>query len=112
MNADVAEANVNRLWTLAGTSIAIFTFLLFFLYPRYSSGSIDPYLFQIALTIIGFAIFSFVFSALYFYSITLAPPIGTLKLASYRQRAETLFVVGSAFYCWTLASSYSQLDFN
>src|SRR5260370_42019735 len=52
MSLDLANSNVNRNITLAGTSVAIFTFLLFFLYPRYSSGDIDPILFQFTLAII------------------------------------------------------------
>jgi len=46
MSLDIANSNVNRNITLAGTSVAIFTFLLFFLYPRYFSGEINSILFQ------------------------------------------------------------------
>ena len=42
MADDLAAANVNRSYQLAASSIAIFTFLLFFLYPRFVSGDIDP----------------------------------------------------------------------
>jgi hypothetical protein len=52
MSLDIANSNVNRNLTLAGTSIAIFTFLLFFLYPRYSSGEINSILFQLTLSVI------------------------------------------------------------
>ncbi len=62
-----AETLVNRGIGLAGTCLAIFTFILFFLYPRYASGEINPWLFQASLTAIVLAIFSFIFSALYFY---------------------------------------------
>ncbi len=62
---------MSRVATIVGTSIAIFTFLLFFLYPRYSSGEIDPILFQITLVVIGLAIFSLVFAGLYFYTLLL-----------------------------------------
>lgn len=41
MSLDIANSNVNRNITLAGTSVAIFTFLLFFLYPRYLIGEIN-----------------------------------------------------------------------
>jgi hypothetical protein len=41
MGDDLAEANVNRSDSLAATSIAIFTFILFFLYPRFESGEIN-----------------------------------------------------------------------
>jgi hypothetical protein len=34
MGDDLAAANVNRSYSLAATSIAIFTFTLVFLYPR------------------------------------------------------------------------------
>jgi len=51
--------------TLVGTSIAILTFLLFFLYPRSLSGEVNPALFQTTITVILAAIFSFGASALY-----------------------------------------------
>src|SRR6266516_2274215 len=46
MSLDIANSNVNRNITLAGTSVAIFTFLLFFLYPRNSSGEVSSILFR------------------------------------------------------------------
>ncbi len=94
MSTDVAEGNVNRTWAMAGTSIAIFTFTLVFLYPRFSSGAIDPILFQIALTVIGFSIFSFVFSMIYYYKLTLALSLGIAKPEKFRRKAETLWVIG------------------
>lgn len=90
----VAEANVNRTWALAGTSIAIFTFTLVFLYPRFSSGAIDSVFFQIALTVIGFAIFSFVFSGICYYALTLALSLGSTKAEKFRRSADTLWVIG------------------
>lgn len=67
MGADFAEANVNRSYTLAASSIAIFTFTLFFLYPRFVNGEANPLLFQAAIVVIGLATFSFVFASLYYY---------------------------------------------
>ena len=64
---ELASANVNRSYSLAGTSIAIFTFMLFFMYPRYVSGEIDARLFQTTLVVMGVATFSFVFASLYYY---------------------------------------------
>ncbi len=75
MSLDIANSNVNRNITLAGTSVAIFTFLLFFLYPRYFSGDIDPILFQFTLAIIVSVIFSLVVSATYYYGTTLRTAI-------------------------------------
>ncbi len=79
---------------MAGTSIAIFTFTLVFLYPRFSSGAIDPILFQIALTVIGFSIFSFVFSMIYYYKLTLALSLDIAKPEEFRRKAEQLWVIG------------------
>jgi hypothetical protein len=41
MGNDLAAGNVNRSYSLAATSIAIFTFILFFLYPRFKGGEIN-----------------------------------------------------------------------
>jgi hypothetical protein len=73
---------VNRAGTLVGSTIAVFTFLLFFLYPRYSSGQIDPVLFQVTLTIIVLTILTFSLSGLYYYR------IGVLKLNTAKKRAS------------------------
>src|SRR5215475_2554967 len=40
MREDLAAVNVTRTYTLAASNIAIFTFMLFFLYPRFESGSL------------------------------------------------------------------------
>ena len=47
MGDDIAAANVNRSYSLAATSIAIFTFMLLFLYPRHVSGEANALLFQV-----------------------------------------------------------------
>jgi hypothetical protein len=61
MREDLAAVNVTRTYTLAASNIAIFTFLLFFLYPRFESGRINPLLFQATLIAMGVATFSLVF---------------------------------------------------
>jgi len=43
MADELAAANVKRSYSLAATSIAIFAFVLFFLYPRFASGSVIPF---------------------------------------------------------------------
>ena len=45
MREDLAAVNVTRTYTLAASNIAIFTFMLFFLYPRFESGSLISLLF-------------------------------------------------------------------
>jgi len=61
MGDEVATSNVNRSYSLGATSIAIFTFMLVFLYPRVASGQINALLFQATLVVMGVATFSFAF---------------------------------------------------
>jgi len=82
LDLDLAAANVNRAGTLVGSTIAVFTFLLFFLYPQYSSGRVDPTLFQLTLTIIILTILTFSLSGLYYYR------VGVLKLSKVKKRAS------------------------
>jgi len=89
MNRESANLDVSRIVTLVGTSIAIFTFLLFFLYPRYTSRTIDPYLFQFSLIVIGFAIFLLVIAGLYFYSVALPWPVTGDEAALLRRRGTS-----------------------
>src|SRR6266704_3032239 len=79
LDLDLAAANVNRAGTLVGSTIAVFTFLL---YPQYSSGRIDPTLFQLTLTIIILTILTFSLSGLYYYR------VGVLKLSNAKKRAS------------------------
>ena len=95
MSGDDAGTNVGHSVALAGTSIAIFTFTLGFFEPRLVLlSSVDSTLFQIALTVIGLATFSFVFSGVYFYAVTLVPSHDLAKAAKYRRRADTLWLIG------------------
>ena len=72
MAEDLAVANVNRSYSLAGTSIAIFTFMLIFLYPRFAGGEVGVVPFETALIVMGVATFSFVFASFYYYCASLA----------------------------------------
>jgi hypothetical protein len=60
MSDDLASANVNRTYSLGATSIAIFTFTMIFLYPRYVSGEANPTLFQLTLVVMAASTFSLV----------------------------------------------------
>src|SRR5438046_10394638 len=82
LDLDLAAANVNRAGTLVGSTIAVFTFLLFFLYPQYSSGRIDPTLFQLTLTIIILTILTFSLRGRYYYR------VGVRKLSNAKKRAS------------------------
>src|SRR5881392_320469 len=92
MSLDIANSNVNRNITLAGTSVAIFTFLLFFLYPR--SGEINSILFQFTLAIIVSVIFSLVISALYYYGTALTLTLRPEQTTTIFGKAEAFWLVG------------------
>ena len=94
MSLDIANANVNRNITLAGTSVAIFTFLLFFLYPRYQTGAIDPFLFQFTIAVIVSVIFSLVTSGLYFYSTTVGQMLAQEHPSTIFGKAEGFWLLG------------------
>ncbi len=94
MENETANLDVNRIVTLVGTAIAIFTFLLFFLYPRFSSGEIDPTLFQVSLMVIGLVIFSLVYAGLFFYTLTLPYPRKPTESAAIQRRGDLFWLVG------------------
>jgi len=94
MGDELAAANVNRAYTLAASSIAIFTFLLFFLFPRYSSGEVDGRLYQATLVVMGVATFSFVFSSFYYYCASLGARHAEGLRAAYARRGDRFWLVG------------------
>jgi hypothetical protein len=94
MGDDLAAANVNRSYTLAGTSIAIFTFMLFFLYPRFERGAINPLLFQAALVVMGVATFSFGLASFHYYYSSLGSRIDDAERALYSRRGDRLWLLG------------------
>jgi hypothetical protein len=94
MGDELATANVNRTYSLAAPSIAIFTFMLFFLYPRFASGEINPSLFQATLLVMGVAIFSFVFASLYYYGSSVGGRIDDAERALYSRRGDRFWLLG------------------
>ena len=95
MGDDLAAANANRTYSLAATCIAIFTFVLIFLYPRFASGEVDAWLFQAALVVMGVATFSFVFSSLYYYGSSLGGArIDDAVRAGYARRGDRFWLLG------------------
>jgi hypothetical protein len=95
MRADeVATHNVNRSYSLAATSVAIFTFMLFFLYPRFASGEVNALLFQATLTVMGVATFSFVFASFYYYCSSLGSQIDDVERALYSRRGDRFWLLG------------------
>jgi O-antigen/teichoic acid export membrane protein len=94
MADDLAAANVNRSYQLAASSIAIFTFVMFFLYPRFASGEVDALPFQAALIVMGVATFSFAFASFYYYGASLGGRIGDAERARYAHRADLIWLLG------------------
>jgi len=94
MGDDLAASNVNRSYSLAATSIAIFTFMLIFLYPRFANGEINPLLFQTTLGVMGVATFSFVFASHYYYGSSLGGRIDDAERARYSRRADRFWLLG------------------
>jgi len=94
MADELAAANVNRSYQLAASSIAIFTFLLFFLYPRYASGEVDAFPFQAALVVMGVATFSFAFSSFYYYGASLGGRIDDIERARYSRSGDRFWLLG------------------
>ena len=94
MGDDLAAANVNRSYSLAGTSIAIFTFLLFFLYPRFVSGDVDALPYQATLVVMGVATFSFAFASFYYYGASLGGRIDDAERTRCSHRGERFWLLG------------------
>jgi hypothetical protein len=94
MGDELAAANVNRSYQLAASSIAIFTFLLFFLYPRFASGEVDPVRFQATLIVMGVATFSFAFASFYYYGASLGGRIDAAERAQYSRRGDRVWLLG------------------
>lgn len=94
MRDELAAANVNRSYSLAATSIAIFTFLLFFLYPQFASGAVSALMFQATLVVMGVATFSFVFASFYYYCSSLGSRIDDVEQALYSRRGDRFWLLG------------------
>src|SRR5262245_24357949 len=94
MADELAGANVNRSYMLAASNITIFTFSMFFLYPRFEKGSIDPLLFQCMLGTMGLSTFSLVFAAVLYYGASLNGGVADAERARHKRRADGFWLVG------------------
>ena len=94
MGDELVASNVNRSYSLAATSIAIFTFMLIFLYPRFASGEINAWLFQAMLVVMGVATFSFVFASFYYYGASLRLWLGDAERTVYYRRGDRFWLLG------------------
>ena len=94
MGDELATTNVNRTYSLGATSVAIFTFMLFFLYPRFAGGEINAVLFQATLVVMGVATFSFVFASLYYYGSSLGSRIDDAERTLCSRRGDRFWLLG------------------
>ena len=94
MGNELASANVNRSYSLSAMSIPIFTFMLFFLFPRYESGAVSSPLFQTILIVMGVATFSFAFASFYYYGSSLGARVGVSEQVCYSRRGDRLWLLG------------------
>ena len=103
MGDDLAASNVNRSYSLAATSIAIFTFMLIFLYPRFASGEVKALLFQATLVVMGVATFSFAFASFYYYASSLGGRIDDAERALYARRGDRFWGSDTPYCSWIRA---------
>jgi hypothetical protein len=94
MTDDLAAANVNRAYQLAASSIAIFTFLLLFLYPRFVSGDVDAPAFHATLIVMGVATFSFAFASFHYYGASLGGLVDDTVRTQYSRRGDRFWLLG------------------
>ena len=95
MPDDLASANVNRTYSLAATSIAIFTFTMIFLYPRYLNGEANAALFQVTLVVMAITTFSYGFSAFHYYGASMPDRFAEKERATFAHRGDALWVAGT-----------------
>jgi hypothetical protein len=93
IDLDYVASNPNRSVALIGSNLAIFTFVLIFLFPRYDSHQLNGVLFQVTLTGSLLAIFLFGISGvLYLEVVAMAKASIETKMQLVR-RGDLLFVV-------------------
>jgi hypothetical protein len=93
---DLASSNVNRSYSLAASSLTIFTFTLVFLYPRVATGEVDGTLFQATLILMGVATFAFAIAAFHYYGASLGRQIEPAQRVVLGRRGDRLWVLGYA----------------
>ena len=95
MDEGLAASNVNRTYSLAAMSIAIFTFMLIFLYPRFASGEANAALFQATLLVMGVTTFSLMFAAFQYYGSSLGSRMDDAERARLSRRGDRFWFLGS-----------------
>lgn len=84
LDINFVTAQLNRAVAIVGSSMAVFTFLLFFLYPRFVAKEIDPILFQGTLAVIIVVVFALAFAGFFYFEIYFSPDSAEKRLLLHR----------------------------
>src|SRR6266852_2354862 len=107
IDLDYVTSNLNRSVTLIGSNLAIFTFVLIFLYPRYASNppQLNGVLFQATLTSSLLAIFLFGISGVHYFEVVAMAKASIATKMQLIRRGDSIFVV-IATVLWALYAGF------
>ena len=89
---DFVMSSLNRSVGLVGSNLAIFTFVLVFLYPRYSLNQLNGVLFQVTLTSSLVAIFLLAICGVCYFEVVGVAKTSITRKRVLIKRGDTLFV--------------------
>src|SRR2546428_12533125 len=93
IDLDYVTSNLNRSVTLIGSNLAIFTFVLVFLFPRYASNQLNGFVFRVTLTTTLLTIFLFGISGVCYLEVVGAAKTSIARKRVLVQRGDSLFVL-------------------
>ena len=106
---EIAKRNAYVMPGIAGTCVAIFTFQLFFLYPRLLAGEVNPILFRLTVGVIVLTLFFFMYAGSYYYTFVGSLGRDEKRSMTYINRADrcavvalVLFVLAPALILYTI----------
>jgi hypothetical protein len=109
IRVEVAKRNAYVMPGIAGTCVAIFAFLLFFLYPRLVAGEVNPILFRLTVGVIVLTLFFFMYAGSYYYTFVASLGRDDKRSTKYIDRADrsavialVLFVLAPALILFTI----------
>jgi uncharacterized membrane protein YidH (DUF202 family) len=98
IDKDLVHSSWSRAAELAGTALAVLTFLLFFLYDRAISGEVDFNLFRLTVLVVVVPMFLFMYSATYYDKAIRSVSKGDARAISYLRRADGLLAFGLVLF--------------
>jgi hypothetical protein len=93
IDRNFVASNLNRAVTLIGSNLAIFTFVLVFLYPRYASNQLNGALFQVTLTTSLLVIFLFGIAGICYFEVVAITGMDIVRRRMLVRRGDLLFAV-------------------